>query len=307
MPGTVPGRAVDVEAHVAVDGKILVLGGTGRQGGAVARELLRRGRAVHALVRDPQADAARALAAAGALLVRGDLDDAASLRAAMRGVHGVFSVQTFLSPGGVVTEERQGRAVADAAAETGVAHLVYSSVGGAERSSGIPHFESKGNVERHIRALGLPATVLRPTMFYECFDDLRPRLVDGELVLGLWLRPEVPLQLIATRDIGTFAADAFEQPDAWTGRQVEITSTELTGPQMAEAFQRATGIPTRYEEQSIERLRAVRPDLAQMFDWFDREGYRADLAALRRLRPDLTSLETWLRTDWAAPVPQPQG
>ncbi|NED57719.1 NmrA family NAD(P)-binding protein, partial [Micromonospora aurantiaca] len=133
------------------------------------------------------------LADAGAVLVRGDLDDEASLRAAMKGLHGVFSVQTFRGPGGVAAEERQGKAVADAAAEAGVAHLVYSSVGGADRSSGIPHFESKGSIERHIRELGLPATVLRPAMFYEMFQDLGPRLVDGRLVLRMWLRPEVPV------------------------------------------------------------------------------------------------------------------
>ncbi|MCZ7428697.1 NmrA/HSCARG family protein [Micromonospora sp. WMMA1949] len=287
---------------MAVDGPILVLGGTGRQGGATARELLRRGRVVHALVRDPQAPAARALADAGAVLVHGDFDDEASLRAAMTGVHGVFSVQTFRTPGGVATEERQGKAVADAAARTGVAHLVYSSVGGAERSSGVDHFESKWHVEQHIQKLGVPATVLRPTMFHEVFLDTGPRLVDGRLVLGLWLRPDVPLQLIATSDIAGFAADAFEDPDTWLGRQVEIAGDELTGPQMAEAFARVAGIPARYQELPIEQLRAVRPDLAAMFDFFNDRGYRADLPALRRIRQDLVSLEDFLRTSWTAPV-----
>jgi uncharacterized protein YbjT (DUF2867 family) len=186
-----------------------------------------------------------------------------------------------------------------------VAHLVYSSVGGAERSSGVPHFESKWNVEQHIHKLGLPATTLRPTMFHEVFQDMGPRLVNGELVLGLWLRPDVPVQLIATSDIGAFAADAFDDPATWLGRQVEIAGDELTGPQMAEAFELVSGIPTRFEQLPIEALRAVREDLATMFDWFDRDGYRADLHELRRIRPDLINLETWLRTHWA-PVTQPR-
>lgn len=287
---------------MAVDGAVLVLGGTGRQGGATARELLRRGRVVHALVRDPQAPAARALADAGAVLVRGDLEDRASLSAAMRGVRGVFSVQTFRGPGGVAAEERQGKAVAEVAAEAGVAHFVYSSVGGADRCEVIPHFRSKWNIEQHIHKLGLPATVLRPTMFYDILLDLGPRLVDGELVLGLWLRPEVPVQVIATSDIGAFAADAFEDPGAWLGRQVEIASAELTGPQIAEAFGRVAGVPARYEQRSFEPLRAARADLAAMFDWLDTEGYSADLAELRRIRPALVGLETWLRSNWTVPV-----
>ncbi|QES39624.1 NmrA family transcriptional regulator [Streptomyces venezuelae] len=289
---------------MTVDGTVLVLGGTGRQGGATARALLARGRVVHALVRDPRAAAARALAAAGAVLVRGDLEDPASLRAAMRGVQGVFSVQTFRGPGGVEAEERQGRAVADAAAEAGVAHFVYSSVGGADRCEVIPHFRSKWNIEQHIDKLGLPATVLRPTMFYDILLDLGPKPAGGGLVLGLWLRPEVPVQVIATGDIGAFAADAFSDPDAWLGRRVEIASAELTGPQIAAAFARVAGVPVRYEQQSFEPLRTARPDLAAMFDWLDTEGYSADMAELRRLRPGVTGLEAWLRENWTIPQAQ---
>ncbi|BBA96366.1 hypothetical protein RVR_1633 [Actinacidiphila reveromycinica] len=287
---------------MTVDGTVLVLGGTGKQGGATARELLRRGRSVRALVRAPESPAARALAAAGAALVPGDFEDEASLRAAMAGVRGVFSVQTFRTPGGSAAEERHGKAVADAAAAEGVAHFVYSSVGGAERSSGIPHFESKWNIEQHIQKLGLPATVLRPTMFHDVLRDIGPRPADGGLVLGLWLRPEVAVQVIATSDIGAFAADAFDDPDTWLGRQVEIAGDELTGPQMAAAFERVSGIPTRYAQQSFGPLRAARADLALMFDWLDREGYRADLPALRRVRPDLVGLETWLRANWTPPA-----
>ncbi|MFJ4691895.1 NmrA/HSCARG family protein [Streptomyces sp. NPDC088766] len=286
----------------AADAQILVLGATGRQGGAVARELLRRGRAVRALVRDVRAPAALALAEAGAHLVHADLDEPASVRAAMHGVSGVFSVQTFRGPGGVAAEERQGKTVADAAAEAGVQHLVYSSVGGAERCDAIPHFRSKLAIEEHIGKLGLPATVLRPTMFYDILLDLAPRLVDGELVLGLWLDPRTPVQVIATDDIGAFAADAFDDRATWLGRQVEITSDELTGVQIAETFGRVAGLPARYAQQSFEPLRTARPDLAAMFDWLENDGYHADLAELRRIRPRLTSLESWLRSNWTAPV-----
>lgn len=287
---------------MALDGTILVTGGTGRQGGAVARELLRRGHAVRALVRDPDKAGAAALRGAGAVLVRGDMEDPASLTAAMRDVHGVFSVQTFRGPGGVEAEERQGRAVADAAVRAGVRHFVYSSVGGADRDTRVPHFESKLRVERYLRGLDLPATVLRPVMFHDILLDIAPRPEDGGLVLAMWLDPATPVQLIATSDIGVFAADAFEDPGAWLDRVVEIAGDELTGPQMAAAFESASGVPTRYRRLPIEPLRAARPDLANMFDWFERDGYRADLAALRRQRPGLVPLRAWLARNWTPPV-----
>ncbi|MFG3323398.1 NmrA/HSCARG family protein [Streptomyces sp. NPDC048171] len=287
---------------MALDATILVLGGTGRQGGSVTRELLRRGHTVHALVRDPDKAQARQLREAGAVLVRGDMDDEASLTAAMRDVHGVFSVQTFRGPGGVEAEVRQGRAVADAAVRAGVRHFVYSSVGGADRDTRVPHFESKHTVERYLRTLDLPVTVLRPVMFHDILLDIAPRPAGGELVLAMWLDPRVPVQLIASGDIGVFAADAFENPDAWLGRVVEIAGDELTGPQMAAAFEAVAGVPVRYQQLPIEPLRSARPDLANMFDWFERDGYRADLAALRATRPGLVTLETWLAGNWTAPV-----
>ncbi|MGW7439703.1 NmrA/HSCARG family protein [Streptomyces sp. NPDC054849] len=287
---------------MTVEGTILVLGGTGRQGGAVARELLRRGRTVHALVRDPGKEEARALGEAGAILVRGDLDDEASLSAAMKDVHGVFSVQTFRGPGGVEAEERQGRAVADAAVRAGVRHFVYSSVGGADRDTRVPHFESKLKIEQYLRTLDLPTTVLRPVAFHDILLDIAPRAVEGELVLSMWLDPETSVQLIAPSDIGKFAADAFENRDAWLGRVVEIAGDDLTGPQMAAAFEAVSGVPTRFRQLPIEPLRAAREDLANMFDWFERDGYHADLPELRRIRPDLVSLESWLRDNWTAPL-----
>src|SRR4051812_21317853 len=133
---------------------ILVLGATGRQGGATARALVARGFSVRVLTRDADRPAARTLVGLGAAVVKGDLDDAPSVRRAMEGVHGVFSVQTPYGPGGSERELQQGIAVVDATKDAGVEHLVYSSVGGAERNTGIPHFESKYRIEQHVRAAG---------------------------------------------------------------------------------------------------------------------------------------------------------
>jgi uncharacterized protein YbjT (DUF2867 family) len=285
---------------------VLVIGATGQQGGATARQLLDRGRPVNALVRDPDSAAAAALRAAGAELVAGDLDDPASLRAAMKGVSGVFLVLTMMvgpriSPEGVAAEERRGKAVADLAHESGVEHLVYSSLNGADAGSGIPYYESKARIEQHIRALGIPATILRPVSFMDNFATYNKPVLDGDaLVVGLAVRADLPMQLIAVRDIGAFAAIAFDRPGQFLGRTVEIAGDVLTPAQIAETFGRAAGRPARFRPTPIEQIRAFDRQLAQMFTFFNEHPSEpADLSALRALHPELMSLETWLRrTGW---------
>jgi uncharacterized protein YbjT (DUF2867 family) len=110
-------------------GPVLVIGATGRQGGATARALARRNVAVRALVRNQQEPAAQRLVETGAEIAVGDLDDVGSLIGAMAGVSGVFSVQNWWLTG-ATREVRQGKNVADAAKAARVPHLLYSSVGG---------------------------------------------------------------------------------------------------------------------------------------------------------------------------------
>ncbi len=280
---------------------VLVLGATGQQGGAVARALLSRGFAVRALVRDPEKPAARALSAAGASLVRGDLEDAGSLREAMRGAHGLFSVQA-VSFQDHELEVRHGIRVGDAAKEAGIAHVVYASVGGAERASGVVHFESKWRIEEHLRALKLPLTVLRPVFFMENFSNvMRPQVIDGQLVVRLGLRPETRLQLIAVRDIGHFAAAAFADPSAFIGRAIELAGDAPTMKELAATFQRVSGVPARFEEQPKAQLLAFSEEVGKMFVWFEEKGYAADIPALKKAYPGLADLETWLReSQWTA-------
>ncbi|MGN9796102.1 NmrA/HSCARG family protein [Streptomyces sp. NPDC054847] len=282
-------------------GTVLVTGATGLQGGATARELVRRGRPVAALVRDPASEAARALADLGVTLVRGDLDDEASLRSAMEGVHGVFSVQTFMTPKGLGGEVRQGRAVARAAKAAGVAHVVYSSVGGAERHSGVPHFESKRHIERYLQELSVPVTVLRPSFFMDNFAAHGPQNLDGTLVVQLALKPDTRVQFIAVEDIGFFAAEAFERPAEYVGRAVELAGDELSATEVAEAFAARTGLPARFEELPLDAVAANpyipnAPEIALMFEWFQEHGYRADIPALRAEHPGLLSFGAYLKS-----------
>ena len=280
---------------------ILVTGATGRQGGAVARTLITHGWKVRALVRDPSTPAAQQLAKNTIELIKGDLFTTASLEEALTGVYGVFSVQTSNAEHGIGGEIIQGKLLADAAAKAQVQHFVYSSVGGAERASGIPHFESKWQVEKHIRALGLPATILRPVFFMENFASFFGTQIKEQNKLILPLHPQTRLQLIATENIGSFAALAFEQPTGFLGKTLEIAGDELSMTELAETFSRVMKRTIEFVELPMEQMIQGDPEIALMFEWFNTHGYQAVLPALRALDPALLNLETWLRqAGWQA-------
>jgi len=273
--------------------KILVFGATGNQGGAVARHLLRDGWQVLAVTRNPEGESALALKNAGAELVQADMDDPASLDRAMEGVYGVFSVQNSWVVG-VEKEVVQGNAVADAAKKAGVQHLVYTSVGSAERNTGIPHFDSKWEIEEHIASLGIPATVVRPVFFMDNLaGQMGPADENGTLVLRMAMPPETQLQMVAVDDIGAFVAIAFNDPENYIGKSLELAGDDLTLPRAVALIGGAAERPTRYEELPIEGVRAWSEDAAIMFEWFVADGYKADIPALREIYPGLHDFGTW--------------
>ena len=274
---------------------ILVAGATGQQGGAVARHLRDDGFAVRALTRDPEGDKARALSAQGAQVVRGDLSDRASLDAALEGVHGVFSMATPFEQG-MDAEVRQGTTLGDAARAAGVRHYVYSSVGGAERQSGVPHFDTKWQVEEHLRALHLPLTIVRPVYFFENFRGwgLQPNEGGEGYTLAMPLSPQTTLQSVAVDDIGAFVAKAFAAPADFAGRAFELAGDELPLAGYAAAISADLGVPVGYFQVPWEAVKEQSEDIYLMYRYFEREGYQADIAALRTEYPGLHSFEQWL-------------
>jgi len=268
---------------------ILVTGATGKQGGAVLRALQKRGFAVRAMTRETNSPKAAKLKAQGVEVVAGDLDDRASLDAAMRGAHGAFSVQLMGEK-----ESAQGIAVAEAAAAAKVEHLVYSSVGGAERKTGIPHFDSKFVIEERVRALGLPHTILRPVFFME---NLATPRIARTIFLGMLyaaMGPKKPLQLIAVDDIGELAGIAFAEREKYLGKAIEIAGDELPLPQIQAAYLAKTGKKERALPFPAFLLGAVPFDMRTMIKWFGSSGYAADIPAVRAIYPGLMTLPQWL-------------
>jgi uncharacterized protein YbjT (DUF2867 family) len=278
---------------------ILITGATGNQGGAIARQLLADGYQVRAMTRDPQGDRAQALAARGAKLVQGELDDPQSLERALDGAWGAYAVQNNLE--GVAREEEQGKRFAEIARRSGIQHFVYSSVGSAQRTTGIPHFDNKWRVEQQIRSLSFPScTILRPVFFMENFLSpwFKPGIMEGKLRLAL--APETGLQMISMEDIGKFGALCFEQHERMNGIELDVAGDRRTMPETADIISRAMDKRVVFERIPLEEVRKWSEDLAIMYEWFDRVGYDVNIAALERdYGIKLSTLSEWAnKVNW---------
>jgi uncharacterized protein YbjT (DUF2867 family) len=274
---------------------VLVTGATGKQGGHLVNELLSRGHSVRALTRKPESPAAAALAERGVTIVPGNFDDEGSLERAARGVDTVFAMSTPFE-GGSKTETAEGINLVRAASRLRVKHFVYSSVAGADRASGIPHFDSKFEVEKEIRRSGIPFTIVAPVFFMENFlaEWMAAGLAQGSIAIAVPATRR--LQQIAVEDIAKFTALVIERRESFVGKRIDIASDELTLTTVAAAISDALGRPIKYTALPIDAVRQQNEDLARMYEWFDRVGYDADVVGLREHYPEVD----WHRfSDWA--------
>lgn len=267
---------------------ILVTGATGKQGGATVRHLLKDGWRVRALVRKLASEQAEALLHAGCELALGDLDDRASLEAALQGVYGVFSVQPF----GYDDEIRRGIQLAQVAKAANVLHYVHTSVGGAQDQTRFRPGFSKWEIEQQIAALELPATILRPAGFMDDLIGDFYGVPDGHFAVPFL--PDALLQVIAVDDIGAFAALAFADPATYIGRTIELASASLTPIEISQALSRVAGRPIPYRQIPIEQIRQQSEDIARVCEWLNEGRYRVDLEVVWKLRPNMISFEEWL-------------
>ncbi|MFA6434681.1 MAG: NmrA/HSCARG family protein [Elusimicrobiales bacterium] len=265
------------------NGKVVVVAGaTGHQGGAVARRLLAGGFTVKGLTRTPESPASEELSRRGVRMIKCDLNDAASVRAALGGAWGAFGVFAT-TPEGPQREEIQAVNFAHQAKAAGLRYYVYSSVASAHRKTGVPHFENKWRVENAVRGMDFESyTILRPAFFMENFVSpwFWPEITRGKLSLAL--KPETRLQMIAVEDIGSFAGMAFENASRFNRAEVELAGDELAMPQVAGILGAALDIKVQFKPLRIEELRKTSPDMAAMYEWFDRGGLNVDLERVRK-------------------------
>jgi uncharacterized protein YbjT (DUF2867 family) len=239
------------------------------------------------------------LASAGATLVAASLEDTSAITKALEGATSLFAMTT--PSGGTQAERRQGIVAADAAKAAGV-HLVFTSVGSADRQTGIPHFDSKYEVEKHIAKIGVRATILAPVAFIENIYFVKEQLAKG--IYASALPPTRVLAQVAVVDIGAVAVRVLENAGRFTGKRFDLASDEVTGNDALAILSRVTGHPFSYFQVPLDVVRQrMGEDAVKMYEWFDRVGFTVDRAALRREFPDVAfhDFESWAKTrDWNA-------
>ena len=284
--------------------KILVFGATGAQGGSVARNLLSRGKfAVRAITRNASSPAAQALRDLGAEVVEGNLDDRASLDAALEGIYGVFGVTNFWEH--FDKEAEHGRNLIDAVAAAKVEHLVYSSLQPIEKATNgalrSPHFDLKAEHEAYARSLGIPATFVHVPFYYENFLYFFPPKPagDGTYQFG-FPQGDTPLAAMSVEDVGRVVAPIFEQPEKYIGQVIEPAGDEMPASEYAAVMSRLTGKDIRYNYIPRETFAEFgfpgAEDLADMFEFYrvHIRSRKDDIAAVRKIDPQIQSFETWI-------------
>lgn len=273
--------------------RVLVAGATGRLG-VVVQTLLQRGHSVRAMTRDPNSQAADRLHGAGVEVLYGDFDDPDSIVRAAAGTDAVFATGTA-HKSGPDGELRHGHNLADAIAQAGVPHLVYSSGDGAAADSPVPLFQAKHEVEQHIRSLPLAHTILAPVYFME---NLFNRWNVPALRAGTFPSPvpiDSPLQQLAIEDLVMFAALAIERRDEFAGRRITIASDLVTAERAAAELGRVIG--REFEPEQIPREQLA-PGLRALFAWLEQTGHDVDLTTLQHHYPEVHwhSYQTWLHS-----------
>jgi len=290
---------------------VLVTGATGKQGGAVVRALLKAGRPVRALTRDPASAAGQALAAQGVEVVKGDFTDTASLNAALAGVDGVFSVQMGSHPDDPESEILTGKALIEAAHRAGVRVIVHTSVaraGDHENFTGWDegrweplYWQNKAAVNEMVKTQGFSHwVILKPALIMEdlvapMVDIMFPSLAEcGRFETAI--ERDTRLDWIAAQDIGAFAAAAFADPERFHGHEIDLAAESVTldelAVKMAEGIGKPVSAVTFSEEEMI--ARGYHPGVISSQVWDNVEGYKVDLDAVRSWGVPLTMLDQFI-------------
>ena len=269
----------------------------------MARRLLEDGWQVRGLTRNPASEQARDLRALGAEVVQGDMAEAASLRPVFEGAYGVYSVQNpFI--GGPEQEIRQGKNVADVAKDVGVEHLVYGSAGTGRKGTAVPSWETKLQIEAHMKALELPLTILRPTAFMELMTHKKffPPVAAWQVMPKL-MGSSRRLPWLCTEDLGVIGTRAFANPQSFVGRDLTLASDVRSLDECRSIYCEVTGRNPRRFPMPVwlfKRFGFVGKDLTTMWRWLRTGHVDLDTSPTHAIHPEALTVGGWLSKQEAA-------
>lgn len=275
--------------------KILITGATGKQGSAAAYELLKNNFEIYALTRDPQSLQAVSLEKAGAVLIKGDLEDAEGLKVILKKVDGLYLVLPPVWVSSKETDEKEaeiGIQTIRLAKEQGVKFVLYSSVLGSDKQDSFrPKF--KFTIEKYLLESGLKASVIRPATFME--NLLLPSFGLGE---GKFINP-LPegraISWVSTNDIGTFVRIIFQNYQEFDGKTIDFGGDLYTPKQIVQLLESKLQQAINLVQVPLEILYQQSETFAKLVEMIDREGYDPiDYQFISSWMPKLTGFGEWL-------------
>jgi uncharacterized protein YbjT (DUF2867 family) len=262
--------------------KILAIGGAGNVGGAVVKELLKRGARVRVLVRKQMEEGKLP---AGVEVAIGDLLDPVSVEQAMQGVDKLYLLNAV-----VPDELTQGLIAYDLAKRRKLQHIVYHSVFRVEHFKDVPHFASKLAIENAVREFDIPFTIIRPNYFNQNDATLKDALTKA----GTYPMPlgQTGISAVDIRDIAEVAAIALTS-DGHVGKTYNLNGPEvLSGPKMASIWSGLLGREIHYSGDDMdafeEQMRKQAPpwsafDIRMMFQGYLERGFAAEAGDVETL------------------------
>lgn len=300
---------------------IAVVGATGTQGGGLVRAILgdsSGGFAVRALTRDVDSEKAQELAKLGAEVVKADLDSGPSLWAAFDGAYGAFCVTSFFEHFVPEKELVQAGAMAQAAKQAGLKHVVWSTYEDTRKlvpltddrmptlmeKYKVPQFDAKAEANKAFSQYGVPVTYMLTSFYWEnlIYMGMGPKKgAGGKLELTLPMGDK-RLPSIAAEDIGRCAYCIFKAGFDLLGKTVGVAGDYVTGSQMAAALAKELGQEVAYNPLTPAEYRKLgfpgAEEFGNMFQFmqeFESEFCAArNLDSARALNPSLQTFGGWL-------------
>ena len=275
--------------------KVLVLNATGKVGRNTCRALKEAGFDVYGTTRSNSAD----LIKMGVQPVICNYTDRSEIERALTetGAKKVFSITDYFlaAKSNPDIEIQHGKSAIDAAKAAKVDHFVFVSVVDAELfNEHVTHIKTKIEIEDYLRKSGLPFSILRPTAFFENFDD--PKNWNPLKKGALKFLSTKRIKYCATYDIGRAAAGMFKNRETWLGRSLDVIGWEGDLSQVAQALEKVGGVPVKYKlAMPVFLRRLFLKDLHNMFLYFEAGGPKGSPSDFKKVVPDALSAEDWFR------------